>query len=470
MYELTIDQGWEQWRDVARSAIRRGVAPDQIQWSDARDGQRSLWEGGAAEGIECLQSRPVERDRPRVPETFVKWGRAVAHHRDPGRWPLLYRVLWRLAGDEPRLLRHQTDDHVDRLRSMYKAIRRDAHKMKAFVRFREVDEEKGAHYIAWHRPDHLIVPYVADFFADRFAGMRWTIVTPDASVAWDGESLEYGPGLQRSETPEADDLEEMWRTYYGAIFNPARIKTSAMKAEMPVKHWSTLPETAEIPELLRNAPERVRKMAAETPESAAAEVPDDPEWDDLEGACLACTSCDRCRDATQAVFGEGDREASLVLVGEQPGAEEDRIGRPFVGPAGGVLDRALEEAGLAREELYLTNAVKHYGSTESGGRHYHESPDSYVTEMCEPWLHAELELVAPDLVVALGRTAATMVTGRHVAVSRERGNELRCGGPAEGVVPTFHPAAVLRQPGDAASEQRFASLVADLKSAARALS
>lgn len=471
MLELTIDDGWSQWRDLARGAVRRDLAPEQLEWSDTRDGQQSLLGAAADDGAEALDDLPLRRDRPHVPPKFVKWGRAVAHHRDPARWSLLYRLLWRLAGDEPRLLRNQTDEHVDRLRTMYKAIRRDAHKMKAFVRFREVDDQADddeAHYIAWHEPDHYIVPYVADFFADRFAGMRWTIFTPDASVAWDGESLEFGPGVDRSEAPDADDLEEMWRTYYGAIFNPARIKISAMKAEMPVKHWSTLPETAEIPELLRNAPERVREMAARTPDSAADDVPDDPEWDELEAACLDCTSCDRCRDATQAVFGEGDRDASLALVGEQPGAEEDREGRPFVGPAGGVLERALDEVGLGRDDVYLTNTVKHYGYTESGGDHYHESPDSYITEMCEPWLHAELELLEPDIIVALGRTAATVLTGRHVAISRERGTQLR-GGHADAILPTYHPAAPLRQPGEAASRERFAALVDDLRSAVSSL-
>jgi DNA polymerase len=464
MLAIHIDGGWKQWRDAARRAVRCDLAPNELEWTDARDGQTSLL-GRGASGPERLEQFETVRDRPRVPNTFVTWGRAAAHHRDPARWALLYRVLWRLAGDEPRLLQHKTDEHVDRLRSMYKAVKRDAHKMKAFVRFREVEDDGGARYVAWHEPDHFIVPYVAPFFADRFATMHWTIFTPEASVSWDGESLAYGRGVDPSEAPDGDDLESMWKTYYGAIFNPARIKTSAMKAEMPVKHWSTLPETAEIPKLLREAPRRVREMAAFGPDTAASSVPDEANWQELEEACLACTACDRCREATQAVFGEGDRDADLAVVGEQPGAEEDRRGRPFVGPAGDVLDRALDAAALDRDDLYLTNSVKHYGSVEKGGTHYHDSPDSYVTEMCEPWVRAELELLDPDVVVALGRTAATVLAGRQIAISREHGRALRGGSHADAIVPTYHPAAVLRQPGDRASAQRFNGLVEDLRTA-----
>jgi DNA polymerase len=145
---------------------------------------------------------------------------------------------------------------------MEKSVRRDAHKMKAFVRFRTVTgrEGEGDHYVAWHRPDHLIVPLVATFFRDRFGVMRWTILTPDASVAWDGSDLTFGPGVPQREAPQPDDLEAMWKTYYASVFNPARIKLSAMRAEMPKKHWPTLPETEIIDDLLRDAPRRVEEM------------------------------------------------------------------------------------------------------------------------------------------------------------------------------------------------------------------
>jgi len=334
MIDVDIEEGWEDWREKARRAVQCDVAPDEVDWVDVRDPQQSLLGqmsgGGSDRDLRQMEQR---RGRPRVPETFIKWGRAVARHRDPSRWDVSYNVLWRVASGEEDVLADETDPDVGRLRSMYKEIRRDAHKMKTFVRFRTVDPDGNGpeRYVAWHEPDHYIVPYVASFFADRFANMDWTILTPDASVHWDGGSLEFGDGIDRSEAPDGDELEEMWKTYYESVFNPARVKVSAMTAEMPVKHWSTLPETERIPKLLSEAREQVEQMERHRPD--AADVPTDAGWDELEAACQRCTACEQCEEATQAVWGAGDRDASVVFVGEQPGRMEDQVGEPFVGSA-----------------------------------------------------------------------------------------------------------------------------------------
>lgn len=480
MLELLIQDGWEDWRELARQAIRRDLPPASLQWRDGRDAQATLFGAmsdgdGPSDTRSALRERPVQRPRPPVPRTFITKAATAAHHSDPQRWELLYRVLWRLTHGEKHLLEVQTDPLVDRMRDLRKAVRRDAHKMKAFVRFRRVDttakQESGRErYVAWHRPDHYIVPYVAPFFADRFKAMDWAILTPHASVAWDGDTLEYGPGVERGEAEELagrDDLEEMWKTYYGAIFNPARIKLKAMQAEMPKKHWPTMPETETITELLRQAPERVKAMETHRPASPDLGPIEELGWEQLASACRSCDACERCEapGVGEAVFGEGNRRADVVLVGEQPGDREDRVGRPFVGPAGGVLDEALQAAGLARDEIYLTNAVKHFGFTERGGKRIHDSPDAYITEMCKPWLEAELSRIQPRVVVALGRTAARVLSGRHVAISRERGEFLRGGKYAAALLPTFHPAAIVRAPDGDATHRRFEALVEDLTAA-----
>lgn len=180
----------------------------------------------------------------------------------------------------------------------------------------------------------------------------------------------------------------------------------------------------------------------------------------------ACTRCPLYRHATQTVFGEGPARAKLMLVGEQPGDQEDLAGRPFVGPAGKLLDRALAEAGIDRGKVYLTNAVKHFKNEPRGKKRLHKRPNRYETEVCKVWIDKEISLVRPALILALGVTAAQSVTGRRtIVLSRERGRVLELPGGHRGMV-TTHPSALLRMPGEAARRAGFSALVADLKEAA----
>src|SRR5690606_32337568 len=152
----------------------------------------------------------------------------VACHRSPARFDVLYRVLWRLTHGEAHLLADATDDDAACLHAMEKSVRRDAHKLKAFVRFRRVEGPDGEHYIAWHQPDHRVLGLTALFFTRRFTDMNWTIFTPDESATWDGTKLRMGPGVPQSAAPASDELDDLWRTYYANIFNPARVKYRAM--------------------------------------------------------------------------------------------------------------------------------------------------------------------------------------------------------------------------------------------------
>lgn len=193
-------------------------------------------------------------------------------------------------------------------------------------------------------------------------------------------------------------------------------------------------------------------------------VPESRELTDLESAAHDCHGCELWQPATQTVFGSGDSSARIMLVGEQPGDREDEQGEPFVGPAGKVLDEALAAAGIARETAYLTNAVKHFRFDQRGKRRIHQKPDVRHVSACRPWLDAELEAVAPRVVVAMGATAARAVLGRTVRIGEVRGRLLD--EPARPVVVTTHPSAVLRLRGRDGYEEAFGSLVEDLRHSA----
>jgi DNA polymerase len=181
----------------------------------------------------------------------------------------------------------------------------------------------------------------------------------------------------------------------------------------------------------------------------------------------ACTLCPLYRNATQTVFGEGAARAKLMLVGEQPGEQEDLAGHPFVGPAGKVLDRAMTEAGLDRRKVWLTNAVKHFKNEPRGKKRLHKRPNRYEVEVCRVWLRQEISLVKPRLIVALGVTAAVALAGRPVVLSRERGRVIELADGQRSMV-TSHPSSILRMPDQKARHAAFAALVNDLKAAVKA--
>jgi DNA polymerase len=180
-----------------------------------------------------------------------------------------------------------------------------------------------------------------------------------------------------------------------------------------------------------------------------------------------CTRCTLYRNATQTVFGEGPAGATLMLVGEQPGDQEDLAGKPFVGPAGKMLDRALQEAGVDRTQVYVTNAVKHFKNEPRGKRRLHKKPNRYEVEVCRVWLGQEIALVRPRLILAMGVTAAVALAGHAVTLSRERGKEIAFVDGQRGMV-TIHPSSILRVPDQAGRHQAYAGLVKDLKLALKA--
>jgi DNA polymerase len=198
-----------------------------------------------------------------------------------------------------------------------------------------------------------------------------------------------------------------------------------------------------------------------------APVPETSSWSELREAARDCTACHLYRRATQTVFGEGPKDAPIMLVGEQPGDYEDVAGKPFIGPAGKIMDRALEEAGIDRKHVYVTNAVKHFKWEPRGKRRIHKKPNSREIAACRPWLEAELRVVKPKLVVCLGATAAQTVFGPSFRVTRERGKVLSSK-LAPKVLATVHLSSLLRQPDEESREREYAHFVSDLRAALKA--
>jgi DNA polymerase len=206
-------------------------------------------------------------------------------------------------------------------------------------------------------------------------------------------------------------------------------------------------------------------VSASASGTAAPLVPERPSLAALREAAAGCRACPLWRSGTQTVFGEGPRRAELLLVGEVPGDVEDRRGRPFVGPAGRVLDDALAEAGLDRRSAYLTNVVKHFKWEARGKRRIHQKPNAEEIAACRPWLDAELAVVSPRVLVALGATAAQALFGRSFRVTRQRGVPVDSD-LAQHVLATVHPSSILRAPDDESRREAYAAFVADLRVAA----
>ena len=462
---LAHEVDWGGWRAAARSLALTGIAPENAVWSvRAADDLFAEPDDEAA--------APVTGSFT-VPRALVELAETAIQARDPERFALLYRLIWRAQHGEKHLLELTTDPEVQRVQRLAAAVRRDTHKMRAFVRFREVQEPEGLRYVSWFEPDNFIVEANAPFFARRFATMVWSILTPYRSVHWDGTDLRFDVGASPADVPDDDRLEAYWRAYYSSIFNPARLKIGAMRSEMPQKYWKNLPEAAAIPELIRTAAGRVETMVeqpvispvrAPSPNLAAPAAA-------MEGGTLlqqaareaeTCRRCPLWEPATQVVFGEGPADARVMFVGEQPGDQEDLAGRPFIGPAGQLFDRAMAEAGFDRRGVYVTNSVKHFKFVPRGKRRIHEKPGTGEINACRFWLEIERKEIKPAITVMMGATAARAVTGKAVAITKERGRPMALEGNTTGFI-TVHPSYLLRIPDDDMKAREYEAFVGDLR-------
>jgi DNA polymerase len=456
---LAAPDDFEGWRDAARDLAQAGVPATDVLWQV---------EGGAPD-LFASDSKQRPAASFAVPRAFVDLAKDAVCHSDPERFALLYAFLLRVREDRDAV-EDSADPLVRRIEGLAKAVRRDIHKMHAFVRFREID----GRFVAFFEPEHHIVRRTASFFVNRFTNMHWSILTPVLSIHWDGGTLSEGPGATRGDAPTGDPLEETWRTYYSSIFNPARLKVGAMLKEMPKKYWRNMPETSLVQPLIASARQREldmidRSVAKEGLKHAleaerAIGRPSNlrASWEALMKEARGCTRCELYKCGTQTVFGEGPLSPKLMFVGEQPGDQEDLAGRPFVGPAGQLFDELLAKAGVDRSQTYVTNAVKHFKFVQRGKRRIHSKPDTGEIAACRWWLENERELIKPPVTVALGATAARSLIGKAVTISKVRGQPLMLADGSECWV-TTHPSALLRMPEPEKRQEAREMFVRDMK-------
>ncbi|WP_458792830.1 UdgX family uracil-DNA binding protein [Yoonia sp. MH D7] len=451
------------WRDAARQYLSAGIPPEQILWNDQH----------AAPDLFAAGDMQPQNSTATVPKSFISMAHTVSWHSDPERFARLYAFLWRLR-KTPSLMSDRGDADLARLRLMEKNVHRCQHKMKAFVRFREITQS-GANrrsFAAWFEPTHHTIEPTADFFVRRFSDMDWRILTPEVSAIFDGDGLRFETGHTKPDLPD-DASEQLWITYFQNIFNPARLKVKAMQSEMPKKYWKNMPEAAYIPAMIASATARAQAMADAAPTlpplrmgRVQAQLSDcTSAWDGPQGtlpaAISACTRCPLHRNATQAVPGQGPQNANLMIVGEQPGDIEDLAGKPFIGPAGQLFDTLAGEVGLDRKGAYITNAVKHFKFTPKGRKRLHQRPNTSEIEHCRWWLDAEITAVKPTLILAMGATATQALTGNGDGILARQGT-IETGISGHSVLITSHPSYLLRRP-DAQAQANFQR---DLKAAA----
>jgi len=423
---LHDESDWQGWRQAARRLVLAGVEPADVAWS--------------------IQGKSDELPEPtgsfNLPRSLVDLAAVAFQAREPERFGLLYSLIRRAQTGET----FPADDvDLALARRLALGVRADAHRMRTNMRFGPVKEAGGTRYVGWFAPLHFVLPANAQLIARRFPDVTWSIITPDGSAHWDGTSLRFGAGLRHAD--DDDTLLAWWDAHRTRVLDDAVQGT-------PIPEAEAVDEAPRAPDL---------------PPLGPLVTPSELE-PALAGAAKDAWGCRRCplfEPATQPVFGEGPMGATVMFVGEQPGDQEDVIGRPFVGPAGQMMDRAMEEAGIDRRQVYVTNAVKHFKFTPRGRRRIHQTPEAPEIRACSFWLDVEKVQVRPKLLVAMGGTAARAVLGRPVSITRERGRPMTLE-DGQRVFVTVHPSYLLRIPDPAGKAAAYRDFVGDL-SAIKAL-
>ena len=417
---LAHETDWAGWRHATRALVLAGIAPDRVVWGI----------GGAADPLPPAQ----EGAGFTVSRTLLALSGQAIQARDRGRFALLFRLI---------AIAHAAGapDPADlaAAQALARAVRADAHRLRTHLRFLSM---RDGRLVGWYEPAHFVLAANAGLIAARAPDLAVSILTPDLAAHADTAGLRFGPGVP----VPADDaaLVDWWQIHAAAALADAEPPADPPP---PAEQLDEAPRPPTRPAL---AP----VVLSARPDPAL-----------LEAAAEAggCTRCPIAGLGTHAVFGEGPADARLMLIGEQPGDQEDVIGRPFVGPAGQMLDRALEEAGLDRRTLYITNAVKHFKYTQRGPRRLHQSPEAGEIEACRFWLDVEMVRLDPRVLVLLGGSAGRAMLGRPVTVGRERGRPIEVAGRI--ALLTVHPSFLLRISDADAQAREYAAMVRDLQAA-----
>ncbi len=266
MYSITLSRhdDLDEFRIAARRLLAAGIAPAEVGWNNV--------------GSDTLFADPVPAEEKilSVPRDFVDLASSVICHRDDQRRPLLYEALWRIDQGERCLMQQSADPLLHRLRRLAAAVKHDQHHMTAFVRFREAHGSEGDFFIAWYEPRHHVLRRAASFFVDRFANMRFSILTPDLTLHWDGHDCQFAPGMKRQDAVSTDAVEEWWRRYYASTFNPARTNTRLMRNHMPRHFWRNLPEMSAVQALVEQAGNKTEQMIGQGKATAACRMEGKP--------------------------------------------------------------------------------------------------------------------------------------------------------------------------------------------------
>ncbi len=406
---LASETDWDGWRAATRALVLNGIPAEDVVWS--------VGQGDALP--EAIGSFGVSR-------SLIQLAQVAIQARSPRRFALLHRLV--MKADEPALAE---------ARRLALAVRAEAHRMRTELRYLPV----GDRYVGWYAPRHFVLEANARLLARRFSHLAVSVLTPDGSAHWQGGEPVFGAAADLGDDAA---LAAFWRERGSEIVAGAGAGSSLPAAE-------ALDEDPRPPDRPAIGPVVLPRRDLPDLDLAAAEA-------------ASCARCGLAAPATQAVFGEGPGDARLMFIGEQAGDQEDVIGRPFVGPAGQLLDRALEEAGIDRRETYVTNVVKHFKFVPRGTRRLHQKPDAGEIAACSVWLDRERAVLRPTLIVLLGATAAQAVLGRLVTIGRERGRPIAL---ADGqlVFVTVHPSYLLRLPDAESRAREYRNFVGDLRRA-----
>jgi uracil-DNA glycosylase len=420
---LAHETDWTGWRRAARAFVLAGIEPSDLTWTV----------GGAGDAA------PEEEGSFALSRALVAMAAQAFQAREPERFGLLYTLVWRahrggLSLDDPN------DADIRIARRWALAVRADAHRMRTHIRFYPSPSDRQPHFLGWYEPDHFVVEANARLLARRDPAHGFTIVTPEGTAHHDQAGLRFGQGLK--DPGDDDTLLAWWEAHRETILASAGTGGGLPEAE----------ELDEDPRPLDRPP--LGPIVLTASQTSATR--------DLVRDARGCERCALYAPATQTVFGEGPRNARVMFIGEQPGDQEDVIGRTFVGPAGQLLDQALEEANIDRRLIYITNAVKHFKFTLRGRRRIHQSPSPQEIDICRFWLDAERTAVNPTLTVLLGGSAGRAVLGRPVSVMRERGHPFTLPDGGSGFL-TVHPSYLLRQPDASSRAREYAMFVRDLR-------
>lgn len=377
MITVPLNRTWDDWRQKARDLLAQNISPTAIHW---QCDPHEFPLGAPYSPLKTATELKLPRD-------FIMAAMFVSAHRDASTWALLYKIAWRIQNEERQLMRISVDPDILELESRRHSVSRDLHKMHAFVRFREIKIEDDIWYQAWYRPDHRIARLAAPFFKDRFNGMKWVIMTEDETIAWDQKELSFLAGVPECELPP-DHKEDLWKTYYSSIFNPARVKVAMMKKEMAVRYWNRLPESQLIAGLLAEAPARVAEFQRLHGDLGVQRSWSS--WEDWNESLLKCRACGRCELAPQKSSDDPQAKFVFVLSDPNPRGREELITR-------------LQHENINLADCYITFAVR----TDTGRK-----PRPHEIAACRPWLMSEIKLIKPQEVICIGKEAYLAVHGK----------------------------------------------------------